>query len=123
MVNDRTLEQLNVKAVVGSANNQLLEDRHGDELQQKGILYAPDYIVNAGGLIQVADELHHPNKARVLQQTRAIYDTLVQIYDHAEQEQCSTVHASNVIVEEKIARRKHGNSFFSANKPPKWQIR
>lgn len=123
IINDKSLEQLKVKAVVGSANNQLLEERHGEALQQMNILYAPDYIVNAGGLIQVADELHHPNKARVLQQTHAIYQTLVQIYDHAEAVNCSTEHAANVIVEKKIAQRKQRNSFFSAKKPPKWQIR
>lgn len=123
IINDRTIEKLKVKAVVGSANNQLLEDHHGDVLRDMGILYAPDYIVNAGGLIQVADELHHPNKERVLQQTRAIYDTLVQIYDHAEEEGCSTVHASNVFCENRIERRKQSNSFFTAKKAPKWQIR
>ncbi|TCP29240.1 phenylalanine dehydrogenase [Scopulibacillus darangshiensis] len=123
VINDETIEKLKVKAVVGSANNQLLEDRLGDILKERGILYAPDYIVNAGGLIQVADELHHPNKERVLQQTRAIYDTLVQIYDHADRENWSTVHASNVFCDERIENRKQRNSFFSASIPPKWQIR
>lgn len=73
IINDETIELLKVKAVSGSANNQLLTEKHGEVLKQKGILYAPDYIVNAGGLIQVADELYGYNKERVLSKTRSIY--------------------------------------------------
>jgi phenylalanine dehydrogenase len=124
VINDRTIEDLKVKAVVGSANNQLLEDRHGNELKQAGIVYAPDYIVNAGGLIQVADELHsHPNKERVLQKTRAIYDTLKEIFQKARLTSCSTTEAANAFCEERIFMGASRNSFFRAQKPPKWQIR
>lgn len=70
VVNDNTIHVLKVKAIVGSANNQLLDVRHGQLLKEKGILYAPDYIVNAGGLIQVADELYGLNKERVLQKQK-----------------------------------------------------
>ncbi|WP_062352431.1 Glu/Leu/Phe/Val family dehydrogenase [Bacillus kwashiorkori] len=123
IINDDTIEQLQVKAVVGSANNQLLEDRHADVLRQKNILYAPDYIVNAGGLIQVADELYGPNKARVLQKTSAIYHSLEEIYQEAEKLNISTAQAANNYCERKIAARKNRNSFFSRHKRPKWQIR
>ncbi|SCB73759.1 phenylalanine dehydrogenase [Fictibacillus enclensis] len=95
VVNDETIDRLKVKAVVGSANNQLLEDKHGIYLQQKGILYGPDYIVNAGGLIQVADELYGPNKARVLNQTKAIYDSLLEIYKQTKQGAESFNHGSS----------------------------
>ncbi len=57
IINDRTLPKLACRVVAGAANNQLAEPRHGDELAAAGILYAPDYIINAGGLIQVGDEL------------------------------------------------------------------
>ena len=124
VINDRTIEVLKVKAVVGSANNQLLEDRHGLNLKQTGILYAPDYIVNAGGLIQVADELHaHPNKARVLEKTKAIYDTLREIFQKARVTSTCTTEAANAFCEERMAIRATRNSFFRAQKPPKWQIR
>jgi phenylalanine dehydrogenase len=123
VINDETVERLKVKAVAGSANNQLLEDRHGDALRERGILYAPDYIVNAGGLIQVADELSQPNKERVLQKTKAIYDTLNEIFDTAARENISTTLAANRFCEERIAKRKERNSFFTAKQPPKWQIR
>lgn len=123
IINDNTIDRLKVKAVAGSANNQLLEDRHGDELREKGILYAPDYIVNAGGLIQVADELIEPNKDRVLQKTKAIYETLNEIFDTARRENISTTKAANAFCEARIETRKRRNSFFSAKQPPKWQIR
>lgn len=125
IINDETIGTLKVKAIVGSANNQLLKDEHGDLLRKKGILYAPDYIVNSGGLIQVADELHAhgPNKDRVMQKTSAIYDTLLQIFQTAEAQSVSTDAAANHFVEERIQKRMRRNSFFSHDKRPKWQLR
>ncbi|SDN38292.1 phenylalanine dehydrogenase [Fictibacillus solisalsi] len=123
VVNDETIDRLKVKAVVGSANNQLLEDKHGIYLQQKGILYGPDYIVNAGGLIQVADELYGPNKARVLNQTKAIYDSLLEIYKQSRELNLSTMEAANRFCEDRIEQRKKRNSFFSHHKRPKWSVR
>ena len=63
-MNDDTIKRLKCKAVAGSANNQLAESKHGDLLHEKGILYAPDFVINSGGLIQVADELEGFNKDR-----------------------------------------------------------
>lgn len=123
IINDDTIPQLQVKAVVGSANNQLKEVRHGLVLQEKGILYAPDYIVNAGGLIQVADELYTPNKERVLQKTKAIYNSLLNIYSQAEREGITTVEAANKFCENRIEARTRRNSFFSHMKRPKWAVR
>jgi phenylalanine dehydrogenase len=123
IIHDETIEKLKVKAIVGSANNQLLEDKHGLYLQQKGILYGPDYIVNAGGLIQVADELYGPNKARVLTKTRAIYDSLIQIYSESTKNSISTMEAANRFCEEKMTARSKRNSFFAHNRRPKWQVR
>lgn len=123
IINDNTIEQLRVKAVVGSANNQLLELVHGQILQEKGILYAPDYIVNAGGLIQVADELYEPNKERVLQKTRNIYDSLLNVYATSERKGITTVEAANQFCEERVESRKRRNSFFSHSKRPKWSVR
>ena len=123
IINDETIPQLQVKAVVGSANNQLKEVRHGLVLQEKGILYAPDYIVNAGGLIQVADELYTPNKERVLKKTKAIYNSLLNIYSQAEREGITTVEAANKFCENRIEARTRRNSFFSHMKRPKWAVR
>ncbi|PLR82487.1 leucine dehydrogenase [Bacillus canaveralius] len=123
IVNDQTIEVMKVKAVVGSANNQLLELHHGQMLQEKGILYAPDYIVNAGGLIQVADELYTPNKERVLRKTKAIYNSLLNIYKHSTETGITTVEAANHFCEQRIEARTRRNSFFSHMKRPKWAVR
>ncbi|WP_420812924.1 Leu/Phe/Val dehydrogenase [Peribacillus acanthi] len=123
ILNDATIEQLKVAAVVGSANNQLLELHHGQMLSDKGILYAPDYIVNAGGLIQVADELYEPNKQRVLKQTKAIYNSLLNIYEKASVNGITTVEAANLFCEQRMKSRVRRNSFFSHSKRPKWAVR
>ena len=57
VLNDETIPKLNCKVVAGAANNQLLEPRHGEDLRRRGILYAPDYVINAGGIINVGCEL------------------------------------------------------------------
>ncbi|MGE6260958.1 Leu/Phe/Val dehydrogenase [Heyndrickxia sporothermodurans] len=123
IINDETLNSLKVKAIVGSANNQLLEDYHGELLMKKGILYAPDYIVNAGGLIQVSDELYGPNKKRVMKKTKAIYTSLLEIYRNSESKSISTVESANQFCEQRIEARKQRNSFFSHHKRPKWELR
>lgn len=123
IINDETIDKIKVKAVVGSANNQLLELRHGIVLQKKGITYAPDYIVNAGGLIQVADELYSPNKERVMRKTKAIYNSLLDIYEQSEKDGITTVEAANRFCEQRIEARSRRNSFFSHTTRPKWAIR
>ncbi|WP_335869606.1 Leu/Phe/Val dehydrogenase [Bacillus sp. 2205SS5-2] len=123
VINDETLSQLKVKAVVGSANNQLLTTEHGNKLHELGILYAPDYIVNSGGLIQVADELYEPNKERVMQKTKTIYHSLMKIYNQAESRGMTTIEAANAFCEERIQSRVRRNSFFSHMKRPKWAVR
>src|SRR5699024_4209065 len=103
VMNERTIDRLSVKAVVGSANNQLETVEDGKRLHDKGILYAPDYIVNMGGLIQVADELYGPNKERVLLKVKAIKDTLKNVYENAHTEGISTVEAANLKCEQRLA--------------------
>ncbi|MFC0522723.1 Leu/Phe/Val dehydrogenase [Pontibacillus salicampi] len=123
VLNDNTISRLKTRAVVGSANNQLEEEHHGTMLADKQILYAPDYIVNSGGLIQVADELYEPNKDRVLRKTKAIYTSLLTIYQQAELNHMSTAEAANEFCEDRIEFRKKRNSFFSHMKRPKWAVR
>lgn len=123
ILNDETIRQLQVKAVVGSANNQLLLERHAEELEKKRILYAPDYIVNAGGLIQVADELYGYNQERVLTKTKSIYQSLLEVYRQAELDKITTVQAANRLCEKRLEDRKKQNSFFTHSRRPKWDIR
>ncbi|RHW35585.1 Leu/Phe/Val dehydrogenase [Oceanobacillus profundus] len=123
IINDQTIGQLKVRAIVGSANNQLQTLNHAKTLHEKGILYAPDYIVNAGGLIQVADELYGPNSKRVLVKTKAIYRSLYDIYQQAEMDAITTVEAANRKVRSVLDEQRNRNNFYSRKRRPKWNIR
>jgi leucine dehydrogenase len=101
-VNDQTIPQLKAELIVGGANNQLLEPRHGDLLEQRGILYAPDYAVNAGGVINgCCREMLGWDVPRTLAKTDAIYDTLLRIFDLAQGEKIPTYQAADRLAEER----------------------
>src|SRR5690606_35404780 len=80
ILNGDTIPRLRCRVVAGSANNQLAELRYADLLHERGILYAPDYVINAGGLIQVVDELEGFNKERAYRKAGAIADALRRIF-------------------------------------------
>lgn len=101
-INDTTLAELQCKIVAGAANNQLLENRHGLELHRRGILYAPDYAINAGGLINVAQEFVGYDRERAMAKTSEIYETMLAIFDRAGSEDLPTDVIADRIVEEKI---------------------
>lgn len=123
ILNEANIKALQVKAVVGSANNQLKNETSIHKLNEKGILYAPDYIVNSGGLIQVADELYGPNHDRVLHKTEAIYDLLLEIYQTAEKYNLTTLDAANQKCEKTLMEQRNRNNFFSRERRPKWNVR
>lgn len=102
IINDVTISQLKCQAICGAANNQLEDARHGEVLKEKGILYAPDYVANAGGLIQVADELQGYNKERAFKNASLIYDILLNIFAIAKKENISTAQATDVMLDRKI---------------------
>ncbi len=111
IINDSTIPQLKAPIVCGGANNQLLDEhKHGLALQEKGILYAPDYVANAGGLINVCYELKGYNADEAKGKARHIYDTMLEIYKEAEKEAIPTFKASDNIAEKRIneARAKGG---------------
>lgn len=83
VLNDETIQQLKVEIVVGSANNQLLEDRHGDALHELGILYVPDYVANAGGIIHGCRELLGWSEKQTKERVHQIYDTVLSILQTA----------------------------------------
>jgi leucine dehydrogenase len=104
VLNDQTIPRLRVEIVNGGANNQLLEPRHGDLLQQRGILYAPDYAVNAGGVINgCCIEMLGWDISRVLKKTDAIYDTLLKIFGTAAREKIPTYQAADRLAEARLA--------------------
>lgn len=110
-LNDQSVPQLKCKAVVGCANNQLLEDRHGEMLRERGILYSPDYVVNAGGLINVYNELGTKyDEARALSMMEKIYQNLKEIYKISREEGLSTGEAADRFGERRLdaARAAHG---------------
>lgn len=104
VINDETLPQFKFKIIAGGANNVLAEERHGDELEKKGILYAPDYVINAGGLINVADELKGYNKERALQTVAGIYDSVKMVLEIAERDNIPTYKAADRLAEERIEK-------------------
>ena len=101
IINDETLPQLKVDIVAGASNNQLSEDRHGEALRQRGILYAPDAL-NAGGLVNVASEAEGYDAAKSRAQTTLIYDTMMNIFERAKAAGEPTNHIADRIVEEII---------------------
>jgi leucine dehydrogenase len=102
VVNDQTLPQFKVEMIVGGANNQLLEPRHGDLLEQRGIVYAPDYAANAGGVINgCCREMLGWDVPKTLAKTDAIYDTLLTIFAMAEREKIATYQAADRLAEER----------------------
>lgn len=103
-VSANSLERLNARVIAGAANNQLAEDGLGQILKEKGILYAPDYVINAGGVI----DIYHQRMLSTAEAMRAhlegIADTLMQIYKRAEQENLPTNVISNTIAKERFTR-------------------
>ncbi len=102
-VNDETIGQLKCSVVAGSANNQLAdEEKHGKALMEKGILYAPDYLINAGGIINCAWELRGYDRKAAYAQTEEIYRTALTIFKRSAEEHIPTYLAANQAAEQRI---------------------
>ena len=103
VLNDQTIPQLKATLIVGAANNQLLEPRHGDLLEQRGIVYAPDYAANAGGVINgCCREMLGWDVPKTLTKTDAIYDTILNIFAMAEREKIPSYQAADRLAEERL---------------------
>ena len=102
-VNEKTLPRLKCKIICGAANNQLASDAIGDEVQKRGILYAPDYAVNAGGVMNVSLEIDGYNRERALRMMRTIYYNLGRIFEIAKRDGIPTYKAADRMAEERIA--------------------
>jgi leucine dehydrogenase len=103
-LNDKTIPHIKAPIIAGAANNQLGEPRHGDDLNARGILYAPDYAINAGGLINVAQELAGYDPERTRARTLRIYDTISEIAERSRRTLTPTYRVADLMVEEKLAR-------------------
>ncbi|MBI4040920.1 MAG: Glu/Leu/Phe/Val dehydrogenase [Deltaproteobacteria bacterium] len=104
ILNEKTIPKLKCAIVAGSANNQLKEDAHAKLLQARNILYAPDYMINAGGLINVALELEGYSKERARIQARNIYYNLKRTFEIAEEQKILPHEAADRLAEERIRK-------------------
>ena len=102
-INDETVPHLKAGIVAGAANNQLAEPRHGDDLHARGILYAPDYAINAGGLVNVAQEVKGYDAKISRERTLQIYDTIFEICERSKKLNAPTYKVADIMVEEKLA--------------------
>lgn len=112
ILNDETLPQLKAKVIAGSANNQLKEPKHGDRLHEMGILYAPDYVINAGGVINVADELHGYNRERAMKKVEQVYYNVQKVIDISKRDGIPSYLAADRMAEERIAKVSRARSQF-----------
>jgi len=107
-LNDQTIPNLRTPIVAGAANNQLAEPRHGDDLHARGILYAPDYAINAGGLVNVAQEVKGYDAKVARDKTLKIYDTMMEIFERSKNLGAPTYKVADMLVEEKLAQASAG---------------
>lgn len=106
VINEETINLFDCNIIAGAANNVLADSVYGKVLFERGILYAPDYVINSGGLIQVADELEYEeySRERVMKKCEAIYGQLMEIFKISEENSIPTQLAANKIVEERLKK-------------------
>ena len=110
-VNDDTIGKIKADIIAGAANNQLADElKHGKMLQDKGIVYAPDFLINAGGIINVYAELENYDRAEVMRKTENIYNTTIEILENAKVNSLTTHNAAFNIAKERIETRKRENA-------------
>ncbi len=109
-VNDDTIYKIQAQIIAGAANNQLAdENKHGRILQERGIVYAPDFLINAGGIINVYAELENYDRQEIMRKTENIYNTTIEILDNAKTNDLTTHAAALNIAKERIETRKREN--------------
>ncbi|PRO66723.1 Leu/Phe/Val dehydrogenase [Alkalicoccus urumqiensis] len=114
-INDDTLSRLKASVIAGAANNQLLENRHGEVLDKLGIVYAPDYVINSGGVINVADELLGYNRERAMKKVETIYDSILNVFDIASRDSIPSSEAADKMAEERIEAMRRSRKQFLPN--------
>ncbi len=103
ILNTENINALNCSIIAGAANNQLAnEDEHGNMIKEKGLLYAPDFLINAGGLINVYSEYIGYNRENAMRDTEKIFDTTLNIYGLAEEKNMHTQKAATVLAQKRI---------------------
>lgn len=101
-INDNTIDRLQCKIVAGAANNQLAEARHGQILMDRGILYAPDYLINAGGLMNVSIEFEGWSADKAVRMVDSIFDTTLKIFAISDEQNIPVYKATDILAESRI---------------------
>ncbi len=110
-INDETIYRIKAKVIAGAANNQLAnEDVHGKILQERGIVYAPDFLINAGGIINVYAELEGYDKKEIMRKTENIFNTTLEILENSKANNMTAHQSAMTIAEARIAERKKENA-------------
>ena len=119
IINDDTLHRLRCTIICGSANNQLREERHGDLLEKKGLIYAPDYITNAGGTIYDTDRLGAGgvNHERGKEKVTRVYDNMMRVFEIADRDKIPTYLAADRMAEERIEQIAEVKKYVDDVKP------
>lgn len=103
-INEETIEKLKCKVIAGAANNQLAEAKYGQILHDKGIIFAPDFVINSGGFISASDsvDMGNVNRDRVMSRTRKIYDLVYSILERSKKENIPTFDIAETMAREHI---------------------
>ncbi len=110
-INDETVYKIKAKIIAGAANNQLAnENTHGQILRERGIVYAPDFLINAGGIINVYAEIAKYDRAESMRKTENIYNTTLEIFDFADKNNITTHQAAFTIAQNRIDKRRKENA-------------
>ncbi len=102
VINDETVSKLQTTIVAGGANNILLDSKHGDMLKEQDILYAPDFVANAGGLMNVFVELEGYSKERAMDKVEAVYDNMMEVFKTAKKQDVPTYKAAQIVAQKRI---------------------
>lgn len=116
VINDKSVRELQCKIVAGAANNQLDVIERSNDLKERGIMYAPDYVINAGGLMNVYLELEGYSRERAERMTRGIYYNLMQILQVSDEQNMSTAAAANHLVEQRLKQAGRVGNIYSGIK-------
>ncbi|WLR43873.1 branched-chain amino acid dehydrogenase [Bacillus carboniphilus] len=115
IINDETIPQLKARVIAGAANNQLKDESHGEMIHEMGMVYAPDYVINSGGVINVADELEGYNRERALKKVEGIYQNIEKVFSIAKRDNIPIYRAADKLAEERIERMRISRSTFLQN--------
>ncbi len=121
VINPETIDRLGCQIVAGAANNVLLNDEMGEELHRRDVLYAPDYVINAGGLINVSEELGGYNAERARKRVGRIYNALTKILELARHEQIPPYRAAEAVALERIKSVRPIADVYTGRSRTAWQ--